>query len=204
MLIKQEGLFVDIARLSAAPGTYTLGVKLVDQLSGKWNLYQQEVVIPSFADSLAISDLELAWVVSETPQAKKFKKGDVWVVPEPTRKYGSNDVHLYYEIYNLTRDTFGQVKYRVDYTIRENIQNSVGVVGVLAGSLKRFFQSHQKPEFRVGYEQVGTEVDEPVFFELETEKLKPGLKEVVVTITDLNVQKTVSQEAVFWIGVLAK
>lgn len=201
---QMDVMFVDVANLPAAPGAYTLGVKLADQLSGKWNLYQQEIVIPSFVDSLAVSDIELAWVVSETPRAKKFKKGDVWVVPEPTRKYGGNDVHLYYEIYNLTKDTFGQVKYRVDYTIRENVQNGAGVVGVLAGSLKRFFKGRQEPEFRVGYEQVGTEVDEPAFFELETEKLKPGLKEVVVTVTDLNANRMVSKEAVFWVGVLAK
>jgi len=198
------GLFVDVAHLSALPGRYTLGVKLVDQLSGKWNLYQQVVEIPSFADSLAISDIELAWDVSETPQSKKFKKGDVWVVPEPTRRYEGRDVHLYYEVYNLTADAFGQAKYRVDYTIRENIQNGRGVVGVMAGGLKRFFQARQEPEFRVGYERSGRAVDEPIFFELETKKLKPGLKEVVVTITDLNGQKTVSQNAMFWVGAPSK
>lgn len=195
-----DGLFVDIADLPAEAGTYQLGVKLVDQLSGKWNLYQQEIEIPSFADSLAISDIELAWVVSETPRAKKFKKGNVWVVPEPTRKFDTRDVYLYYEIYNLTRDEFGQVNYRVDYTIRENVQNGSGVVGVLAGSLKRFFQARQEPEYRVGYERSGSLSDEPVYFELETEKLKPGLKEVLVSITDLNAKKVVSQQAIFGVG----
>lgn len=195
-----DGLFVDVAHLPVFPGQYTLGVKLVDQLSGKWNLYQQTVEIPAYVDTLAISDIELAWVVSETPRAKKFKKGDVWVVPEPTRRFGGLDVNLYYEIYNLKRDPFGQVKYRVDYTIRENIENGAGVVGVLAGGFKRFFRGRQEPEYRVGYERSGTRVDEPVFFELETEKLKPGLKAVRVTITDLNAQKVVSKEAVFWVG----
>lgn len=197
---KMEGLFVDVAHVSASPGTYTLGVKLVDQLSGKWNLYQQEVVIPSFADSLAISDIELAWEVSESPRSKKFKKGDVWVLPEPTRRYEGRDVHLYYEVYNLTLDAFGQAKYRVDYTIRENIQTGAGVVGILASGLKRFFQARQEPEFRVGYERSGTALDEPIFFELETDKLKAGLKEVVVHIADLNANRVVSQHALFWVG----
>jgi GWxTD domain-containing protein len=194
------GLFVDVAHISALPGRYTLGVKLIDQLSGKWNLYQQVVEIPSFADTLALSDIEMAWDVSEKPQAKKFRKGDVWVVPEPTRRYEGRDVHLYYEVYNLTLDAFGQAKYRVDYTIRENIQNGRGVVGVMASGLKRFFQARQEPEFRVGYERSGSVANEPIFFELETKKLKPGLKEVVVTITDLNGHKTVSQSALFWVG----
>ena len=53
------------------------------------------------------------YTVSDRPQAPKFQKGDVWVIPAPTRSYGAHrDVYLYYEVYNLKKDGFGQTRYK--------------------------------------------------------------------------------------------
>ncbi|MDP6040978.1 MAG: GWxTD domain-containing protein [Candidatus Latescibacteria bacterium] len=69
--VNLRGLFVELASLEIPPGEYTLGVKLADRISGKWGMYRQEVEIPSFQDVLAISDIEMAWDVSDSSLAAK-------------------------------------------------------------------------------------------------------------------------------------
>ena len=49
----------------------------------------------------------------------------------------------------------------------------------------------------VSYERAGNTASEPVFFELETQDLKSGLKQIEVTVTDLNTGRTASKRALF-------
>lgn len=192
------GLFVELASIDVPPGDYILGVKLADRTSGKWGMYREEVTVPAFTDSLAISDIEMAWTVSDSPDAEKFKKGDVWVVPAPTRSYDTTrDAQLYYEVYNLKQDAFGQAKYQVTYTIRPNIERGDGAVGILVSGLRQMFVTSAEPEFTVQYERVVNATDEPIYFELETETLKPGLKLVEVTVLDLNTNQEAKRRTMF-------
>ena len=65
---QDRGLFVELASLDVPPGHYTLGVKLADRVSGRWGMYRQEVAIPTFEDSLAVSEIEMAYNISDTSQ----------------------------------------------------------------------------------------------------------------------------------------
>ena len=125
---QDRGLFVELASLDVPPGHYTLGVKLADRVSGRWGMYRQEVEIPSFEDSLAVSEIEMAYNISDTSQTSqtsKFVKGELVVIPSPTRSFNLHkDANLYYEVYNLKLDAFGQAKYRVTYTIHPNVAGS--------------------------------------------------------------------------------
>ena len=195
------GLFVELASLDVPPGHYTLGVKLADRVSGRWGMYRQQVEIPTFEDSLAVSEIEMAWNISETSQTSqtsKFTKGELVVIPSPTRSFNlDQDANLYYEVYNLKLNEFGQAKYRVTYTIHPNVVGSTTVASVVIGGLRRLFAGAKKPEFTISYERVVNATDESVFFALETGSLKPGLKMVEVAIDDLNSGQQVSRQAVF-------
>ena len=195
------GLFVELASLDVPPGHYTLGVKLADRVSGRWGMYRQQVEIPTFEDSLAVSEIEMAWNISETSQTSqtsKFTKGELVVIPSPTRSFNLHqDANLYYEVYNLKLDEFGQAKYRVTYTIHPNVAGSTTVASVVIGGLRRLFAGAKKPEFTISYERIVNATEEPVFFALETESLKPGLKMVEVAIDDLNSGQRVNRQAVF-------
>ncbi len=198
---QDRGLFVELASLDVPPGHYTLGVKLADRISGRWGMYRQQVEIPAFADSLAVSEIEMAYDISDTSQTSltsKFTKGELVVIPSPTRSFNLHkDANLYYEVYNLTLDEFGQAKYRVTYTIHPNVTGSPTVAGVVIGGLRRLFAGAKEPEFTIGYERVVNATEEPVFFALETGSLKPGLKMVEVAIDDLNSGQRVSRQAMF-------
>ena len=60
---------------------------------------------------MQISDLELAWEIASKETAGKFAKGDLNVIPMPSRTYQKGQsVFVYYEIYNLKKDEFGQTE----------------------------------------------------------------------------------------------
>jgi len=190
-------LVVDVAFLDAPPGDYRLAVQLTDLTSGKLGIYQQDITVPVYADSLAMSDLEMAWVVSGSRQPEKFRKGEIWVVPMPSRSYRKGQtIYVYYEVYNLLKDAYGQTRYRVSYAIRGDIRKRGSILGVLTGSIRRLLTSG-KPEVAVSYEREGTDAWEPVYIALDPDKLKPGLNQIEVTVTDLNRDIEVSRKTVF-------
>ena len=194
----QGGIAIDAMSLKALPGDYRLIVHLTDQNSGKWGFYQQQVHIPNYAaDSLSISDIEMAYHIFTEPQSYKFQKGDVWVIPMPTRNYLRNQaVNIYYEIYNLQKDAFGQTKYRIKYTIWEDKRKNASLLGSISSFMGKLV-TDQKPEISISSDYNGNSATEPVYIELDTKKLNPGLYQLEVEVHDLISQQTSSQEALF-------
>lgn len=194
----QAGSFApEVASLNLAPGTYKLAVQVTDKNSGKWGVYAQELEVEAFADSLAMSDLEMAFEIATYPKDAQFKKGNVWVIPMPSRHYQRHqNPSVYYEVYNLSRNEFGQTHYRVDYTIQQDIRKGSGLFGSLGAGFKKALTSG-KPQVVVGYEREGSATWEPIYLELDTKQVKAGLNQIVVTVTDLVSGQAVSKQAVF-------
>ena len=187
----------EVVSLSLAPGEYQLAVQVTDKNSGKWGAYTQELEVMTFADSLAMSDLEMAFEIATYPKDQQFKKGDVWVIPMPSRHYlRSQNPSVYYEVYNLTHNEFGQTHYRVDYTIQQDVRKGGGLFGSLGAGLKKAMTSG-KPQVVVGYEREGQASWEPIYLELDIQQAKAGLNQIVVTVTDLVSGQSVSQKAIF-------
>ena len=115
-----EGILVPgVLKLTLPPGAYRLEVKSQDRLRGRMGAYRQHVVVEPYGKSrLQISDLELAWQVAAENVDNRFRKGDLNVVPMPSRTFKrGQSVFVYYEIYNLAKDEFGRTNYTVSYTI---------------------------------------------------------------------------------------
>jgi len=193
-----KGAFVpELASLNVPPGAYKLAVQVTDRQSGKWGVYVQELDVVAFADSLAMSDLEMAWTIGEEPMGEKFRKGDVWVMPMPSRHYlHKQNVFVYYEVYNLTRNEFGQTKYRIDYTIQQDIRKGVGLFGALSAGMRKLI-AVGKPQVVVSYEREGRDLWEPIYLELDMRKVQTGLNQVEVKVTDLVSGQSVSKRAMF-------
>ncbi len=196
----KKGTFVpDVAYLEVPPGTYRMAVHLADVNSGKWGIYVQDLEAPTFSDSLAMSDLELAWSIGdEGAFHDKYRKGDVWVMPMPSRSFVNNrSVFVYYEVYNLQRDEFGQTRYKVSYTIQQDVRSGSSIFGLLSGGFKRLMARGRKPQVAVSYEHVGRDVWEPIHLELDSKKMILGLNQVEVEVTDLSSGQSVKREAIF-------
>ncbi len=194
-LRQTAGAFVpDVVRLEAPPGRYRLEVQLKDRFSGRQGRYRQDVVVEDYRSAtLKVSDLQLAWKVSDKGSDDKFKKGELHVVPMPTRTYAQGQsIFVYYEIYNLKRDAFGQTKYQVEYTIGPKDSALGGIVSRLVQTL-----SGDKNQVAVGYEQVGKKEAETAYTELALSDCVPGRHYVKVVVTDLNSGRKEEKEASF-------
>lgn len=186
----------DLIRIDVAPGDYRLAVQLVDRVSGKWGVYLQDLNVPDFVDSLAISDLQLCWDIRESAREGKFRKENLWAVPMPSRSYRQDtNIHIYFELYNLKRDAFGRTRYRVSYSIQRDARLGKGVFGALSSLVRRIVSAGIE-EVVVSYERTGTDGTEAIYFELDAGNLKPGFSRVRVSVTDLNSLQSAMRTAI--------
>ena len=194
-----EGLMApDVLKLDLPPGAYRLEVKSQDRLRGRMGIYQQQVVVEPYGeDRLQISDLELAWRVGAEKTDGKFTKGDLNVVPMPSRTYiKGQSVFVYYEIYNLGKDGFGQTNYSVSYTITSKDKPG------RAGSISRLFRwgTGRREELAVTYEQRGAAAQEVEYVELALDEQVPGRYSLKVSINDRYSGETAEKDVVFVIA----
>ena len=192
---QQEGAFVpDLVRLDVPPGHYRMEVEARDKRTGRRGRYRQMIQVEAYPETgLRMSDLELAWRITEDNADGKFSKGDLHVVPMPTRTYGKgHSVNVYYEIYNLTKDTFGRTRYRVAYTVGEKGNSNVSNIARLVR-----LRGNRQVEVEVASEQVGTDSTEVEYVALQLGQHSEGRQVLQVAVTDLNSGETVTKDAGF-------
>ena len=194
-VVQEVGAYVpDVVRIDLPPGPYRMEVKVVDRQTGRRARYRQKIDVETYGESgLLISDLEMAWRITEDIKTDKFMKGNLHVVPMPTRTYGKgHSVYVYYEVYNLMRDTFGQTRYRVAYTVGKKDDASASNIARLVR-----LSGGRREEVAVAYEQRGTTPTEVEYVALELGEYKEGKQSLQVEVTDLNSGEKVVKEAVF-------
>ncbi len=194
---RAEGAFVpDVVRLEVPPGVYRLEVRARNRFTGRLGIYRKSLVVKDYwKEGLRLSDLQLAWQISEAETASQFSKRGLQVIPMPTRMYPQGkSVFVYYEVYNLKRDAFGQTRYKVEYTVRPRVGVNLGSV---VSRLAQTFTGKKKEEVAVGYEQVGLQAWEAAYVELDLGESRPGRYELLVEVTDLNSKQTAMREVVF-------
>ncbi len=144
---------------------------------------------------LRISDLELAWQISEKKEIGKFSKGHLEVIPMPTRTYPRDrSIYVYYEIYNLKHNAFGQTRYRVVYTIRSQKKMTLGA---LVSQLVKTITRGEDEEIAIDFEQVGKGSSEAAYVALDLTACGLGRHTVSVEITDLESGEKAVKEASF-------
>lgn len=191
-------LAIDELALQVLPGRYYLGLQINHPASGRRGGYTQELVVEDYSVAgLKISDIELAGRVEEDSSATD--KGGVEVISLPSRTYKvGQPVVIYYEVYGLKGDDFGNTKYRVDYRItpREGKLSGVQVLRALG----RLLGIEEKAVVTISYERMGTASDEYNYLEIDPGESKPGRYEIAVAITDLNTGQTAEKTVIFFIA----
>lgn len=193
------GFVPDLLGMDVPPGTYRMEVQVKDRLSGRQGRYRQEVVIDNYdREFLQLSELQLAYSVVESDEAGKFRKGGLRVIPIPTRTFGRDQgVFVYYEIYHLKKDEFGQSRYKVEYSIRPKGVQGRKARGVISQLVRVL--TGKKQELAVGYEQIGNSESEEVYMELDLKSTKPGQYILEIDVTDLNSGLTSNRETGFYV-----
>ncbi|MBK36581.1 MAG: hypothetical protein CME26_13770 [Gemmatimonadetes bacterium] len=144
-------------------------------------------------DSLRMSDLEFAAGVDFDAGAEH--KNGMRVYPRPGRIYGPGEsVKLYYEIYGLTRDEFGQDTYRVDYTV-EPVDGGNLATKVVGGIARIIGDGKEVVE--LSYERTGTADVEHETVEIDVTGSEPGMYRIRVTVTDTHSASRFEREQTF-------
>ena len=186
----------DVIRLDVPPGSYKMEVSIRDLISIGEGRYRQDMEIEAYPQTrLQVSDLELAWQIYERKEKSKFSKGHLEVIPMPTRTYPRDrSIYVYYEIYNLKRNAFGQTRYRVVYTIRSQEKMTLGA---LITQLVKTITKGEDEEIAIDFEQVGKRPSEAAYVALDLTACGLGRHTVSVEITDLESEEKAVKEASF-------
>ena len=182
----------EMFRVSAPPGRYRMSVQVLEIGTGRSQVYQQQVVLPPYPRGyLRMSGIQMAASIRPA-DGDRFRKGDIQVIPNPTRAYErGQSVFIYYEVYNLKRDEFGATRFRVSYEMRSALSESVGA-RILSGIGKLLdVRQHNQASISIEYAHIGRRIDDQGYVELDMAASDPGEKYLTVTVTDqVSGQKT--------------
>ncbi len=199
VLRKVKGEFIpDLVRLEAPPGEYQMAIQIKDKVSGRTGLYKQDLRVKAYgSDRLQISDISLSFSILDSAAAPQFRKGNVYVLPMPNRTYAEGQsAAAYYEVYNLKKDARGHTRYKVEYSIRSEVEEGYSLLSKTASTFQKLLGG-RKPQVSVSYEQAGTEESDAGYFTLDLKQVKPGVNRLRVTVTDLVNQEKAEKEAAF-------
>lgn len=189
------GQFItDILKLDIPPGSYRLLVKAQNHNNNQVGLLQKEIEIEDYnTPGLHMSDLVMAAKIIENSKSELFRKESLSVVPAPSNsiQFGQQ-LGLYFEIYNLKPDIFGQMKYRVRIEILFDEDT--------ASIRKLLSKQNAKSEVSLSFEQVGRSKDVQNYQFVDLSAIQTGRNLLKVSVEDLNSQQRVEKEHVFIYG----
>ncbi len=197
---RDQGLLaVERVNVPTRPGEYELRIQASRRNSKRVQVYGQNIEVANYnGPELMLSDLQIAQHVAEADPENptKFSRAGWNIRPAPARTFRSGEpMFVYYEIYNLKRDTFGQTHYQISYEVETRTSEGKIQIPFLA-KLRR------KQGEKVGFEfdQTGTLETEKDYFELDLSKAKAGRYELSMKVKDLETQQTTSQTSQFSIA----
>ena len=179
---------VDLTRQDVPAGMYHITLTVTDAMTARQGVFALDVTIDEYdEEQLHISDLLLVKSVSDTLRDTRFRRGNWQVVPNPRRTVRApNPLAFYCEVYNLTKDEFGQTRYRVTTAVKATEteqRRGRGNVG--------------QPEVALSYTQVGNSDWERLPLEVHLEHAQAGQNRLFVIIEDLVAGTRVAKDTFF-------
>ena len=162
-----------------------------DIAGNRLGVQRQAIEVESYeGDELMLSDIELANRIEEQ------EADSLNIIPQPSKSFSTGQpVVVYYEIYGLTKDAFGQTRYQMHYRIAPK-QGQTPAVHVLQ-SVGKLLGVISEKEVTISYEQVGETESELSYLEIDVTDSEQGLYELEVKISDLNANAQVAKSITF-------
>jgi GWxTD domain-containing protein len=146
------------------PGDYTISVAVQDKNSGKKGEVNYKFKHETISgEKFGSSDIEFASRIETTAENNHFRKGNVSVIPNPSRRYGVLNpiLYIYYELYKIDLEQNDTLS--VKYTAVSKIDQSV----------KKF------PPVKISIKKSSTAITHG----LNVDKLSSGIYDLSVNIT---------------------
>jgi hypothetical protein len=186
--------------LNLLPGEYLIGTQYQDVGGESFGSRYKRIEVGGYVPGeFEISDIELASEIFE--DYASAMKGGLGVIPNPMLTYRRDKpVLVYYEVYGLTKDAFGQTRYEVTYSITPTEHDGRFLSNVLR-SVGKVVQADHKETVTITTEQAGYRTDQSEYIELEVTKTAAGEYDLSVTVRDLVSLKSVTKQTAFTIYV---
>jgi len=181
------------------PGLNYLALQVRDVVSGKSQVYQQALTVSDFSDTTQImmSDIELAFWIAPTKSEGEFDKKGLRVVPMASKAFHVDQTaFVFFEVYNLKKDKFGQTQYRVEYEFQSQ-EKGIAPVRALRGLGRMLKLRERSKEVTISYEQTGRSSEDVAYVELDLRDVEPGGQKVRIEVTDLVRDQKVRKEILF-------
>lgn len=184
----------------APPGEYELAIEAWRQYSNRLGAYRQpSLQLPNYHNKnrLMMSDILVATRIISAEEAPdtSFVRGDLYIQPQPSATFLPGiSMYVYFEIYNLKRDEFGQTHYTISYEVQQRRDAGFSLVPLLAKLGKKNAEA-----IGLSFDQVGTDPDEKTYLEMPLTNLGSGRYNLRLTITDSNREQSETKDAVFFI-----
>lgn len=187
-----SGFVISQSAIELPPGEYILGSQFRDMGSGGYgSKFKRVSVEPYVLGQFSMSDIEVATEIFE--DYDEVLKSGLGVIPNPTHIFSAEkSMHVYYEVYNLTKNEFGQTLYRVTYQV-EPLEEKRKFFGKVLRSIGKVVKEERKETVMISTEQTGYREDQNEFLELDVSKSEPGEFRLTLTIVDLVADQTISK-----------
>lgn len=194
----KTGIIPDVIALDVKPGSYYLAVQAIEERSGRTQVYGMPLRVPSYRHGkLRLSDIEMAASIEQTTGKGHFVKQNLEVIPLATRHYTQRHlIYLYYEIYGLSQDAFGQTDYQISYRLKPRSGQSFGAK-VLGGLEKLVGIDQNEEQIAISYDQTGDADNVVNYLALDLSGSEPGEYVIEVAATDRKDGQKVTKTASF-------
>ena len=194
----KTGIIPDVIALDVKPGSYYLAVQAIEERSGRTQVYGMPLRVPSYRHGkLRLSDIEMAASIEQTTEKGHFVKQNLEVIPLATRHYTQRHlVYLYYEIYGLSQDAFGQTDYQISYRLKPRSGQSFGAK-VLSGLGKLVGIDQNEEQIAISYDQTGDADNVVNYLALDLSGSEPGEYVIEVAAMDRIDGQKVTKAATF-------
>lgn len=164
-------------------GTFYYEFQAVDSISNKICVYRDSINVPNFhQDSLMISDIILSGPINIAQSEAKFKKGELEYSPHMFHEYLKSDqVGIYFEPYNLTRNRSG----KTDFTVNISLHSILAVdkkIDIM-GRLRRMIGENRGGVLS-SFSYSGLSRDDRVYMNLDVSQHKAGDYHLEVEVVD--------------------
>ncbi len=197
----ETGWLVTADSFAVEPAKYQLVLRLDGRLSGGRNILMTDLVVPRFdGPSIRVSDLAPALRVSTSfREPGLYERRGHRIVPRPARTFtAGEEMHVYFEVYNVTADRDGRYYYSVTYRL-EGTEGERGFSIFGGGGRDR-----GGPGTGQTFSSVGRGPDSGCSIVIDTRDLPPDDYTLQVEVTDQTSRVTDHAEASFRIPELSE
>lgn len=186
--VHEKEAFVGMQQFTLPIGRYFVALDISCEATRQRGLKDFTVTTGNFSnDRLQLSSVIFAEDVRTIPEIEPtsnyFVRRDLAIKPYPFKELGQNErLYIYFEIYNLRFDAFGETRYEIEYQLKSQKK------GGFFAKLNPF--GGKDKTVSVTDIRSGNASDEPTFLQLDFSRLKRGRYDLVVRVTDKVAQLT--------------